>query len=226
MGSPSSPVRTSISGSWSASWASAARSAGPCSRRTAVTDASSVGGAKWCSAVEAPVAEAVADPDRGEAVQPADLPGADRVCAHPPPRSNSWTPATLPSAAVGQVEPLPGADRAGEHPDVGDLLPGRAALDLEHPARRLAVRVRPSAAGSRVADPGHQLGDAGPGGRRAGVHRVQHAGPGLGGELRPQLRRRTARRPSTYAASRASSCSASAAVSPLAEGARRRVGTP
>ena len=67
------------------------------------------------------------------------------------PVSNTSMPATFPTRPAGQVEPLPRAYRAVDHPDVSDLLPAAPALDLEHPARRRGVRAsrRRPVAGSR-----------------------------------------------------------------------------
>jgi hypothetical protein len=95
-------------------------------------------------------------------------------------------PATLPDAARGQVEPLPGAYRAVDHPDVGDLFPADPALDLEHPARRRGVRL-PVGGRQQGLDPVHEVTHAGSGDRRAGVHRVQDPGSGLFRQRRTQL---------------------------------------
>jgi hypothetical protein len=70
-------------------------------------------------------------------------------------------------------------------PDVGDLLPGRATLDLEDGPRDGAAGV---AVGRRqqLGDPGGQRPHAGAGDRRAEEHRVHQRLPGLAGQLGPE----------------------------------------
>ena len=103
-------------------------------------------------------ADLVADPDLAEAPELADLPGGDgrapdgrRAVLEHADRGD------LALAVAAQPQPVPHPDGAREQADVGDLLPGRAALDLEHGAR--------DRAGGVALGRGQQLADAG-GGRR------------------------------------------------------------
>ena len=127
-------------------------------------------------------------------------------------------------AVAGRAERRPVADPhgAGEHPDVGDLLAGRAALDLEHRAGQRAVGV---AGGGRqqLGDAGDQRVDPGAGDGRAEEHRVHQRPPGLRGQRRAQPAVRDGRASSTYAASSASSCSASSSTSRSRRPGRRAV---
>ena len=77
----------------------------------------------------------------------ADPAGPDLVGAHPTPRREHLEPVDLAGPPARQVEPLAGPHRAAEHPDVGDLLPGRPALDLEHPPGRLGRAGAPARRG-------------------------------------------------------------------------------
>ena len=178
MGSPSLPVRTSISGSWSASSASAARRAGPCSallrrdrcleRRRREVVLFDAGGST----------EAVADPDLDEPVHAPDLSGAHFVRAGPPTGLEDLDRRDLPGSALRQIEPLARTYGPVDHPDVRELLAACAALDLEDPACRR--RIGPAVGGRQQGlDAAHQLGDAGPRAGRAGEHRMQVACPGL-----------------------------------------------
>ena len=123
-------------------------------------------------------------------MQPADPAGPDLVGADPLPFFEDLDPGDLAGASTREVEALTGPHRSGEHPDVGRLLAGPAPLDLEHPARRLARRGR-HGAGQERRDPGHQVGNAGTGGRRSGEHRVQHRVARLGCGFGEELARRT-----------------------------------
>ena len=90
------------------------------------------------------------------------------------------------------VEAVARADGAGEHPHVGDLLPRRPALDLEHGAggRRAAVAL---ARRQQRGDAGDERVDARAGAGRADVHRMHAAAPDLrcqrAAEPRPRQRR-------------------------------------
>ena len=90
--------------------------------------------------------------------------------------------------------------RAGEHPDVGDLLARRAPLHLEHAAGRRRPPASADGGGQQARDAGHQLGHAGAGGGRAGEDRVQHARPGSGRRCRRAAGPAYGSPPSTYAA--------------------------
>ena len=136
-------------------------------------------------------AETVAHPDCPEPVQPRDLPGPGLGGADPVSGLEELDARDLADASLGQVEALAHPHRAGEDPDVGDLLPRRAALDLEHPPRRRRLR-RGFGDREQVGDALHQLGNPGAGGRRAGVHRMQQSGGGLRGDLATQPARRAA----------------------------------
>ena len=144
-------------------------------------------------------AERVADLDVAQAPQLADLPGTDlltpdrraaledadrgdlplRVAAVPAGRQRGAV------FAAGQRQPVPHVQRTGEHPHVRDLLPRRAALHLEHRAGDRARRVAVGG-GQEPGEAGGQLRDPGPGDRRAEVHRVHQAPPGLGGQCPAQ----------------------------------------
>ena len=217
-GGPSSSVRAAISGSWSASWAERRPQRRALGRVDASTDASSVGGAKWCSSARQRVAEAVAHADGGEPVQPADPAGPDLVGA----------------------DPLALRRRPGARRPCRCARPAGRAADGSAPSRRTSGRRRPS----RPPRPRSTLNtrpDGSPVGRRHGAGRnvaipaissgtpapvaAEPANTGCSTASRvwaaasasswPGVRSR----PSTYAASRASSCSARATGLALAEGA-------
>ena len=171
-----------------------------------------MGGAKWWSSTRAASPNAsptrTSDSPCRRPIRPAPT-TSSRTQA---PASYTWTPETLPTRPLGRSSRCRSPDRAPEHPDVGDLLPRRSPLHLEHPARRLTRHVG-RCGREQGRDPSHEVGDARAGHRGAGVHRVQQAARGLGGHRTVQPRHGRSGRPSTYAASRASSCSASTSVS-------------
>jgi hypothetical protein len=69
--------------------------------------------------------ERIADSNLGEPVQPADLPRRHATGADPPTCLEHLDTRHFPDPARRQVEPLPRAYRAVDHPDVGNLLPRR-----------------------------------------------------------------------------------------------------
>ena len=158
--------RTLISGSCSASRPSAARSAPLSAARRGTTTVSSVGGAKQWPAPAAAGTGPSAPPARR---RPARRPGraacrSARRPAGPPaggPAVEHADRGDLALAHRAEPEPFPGPHRPGEHPDVRDLLPGRATLDLEHSAGRRAAG-GPPGAGQQVPDAAGQGRDAGP----------------------------------------------------------------
>ena len=105
------------------------------------TTVSSVGGAKWCSAAPArgvPIASPIRTSPSPHTlpIRPAATDVAGTVAA-----VEDADRGDLALAVAAQREPVAGAHRPGEHPDVRDLLAGRAALDLEDGARDRAVGV-------------------------------------------------------------------------------------
>ena len=185
--------RRLISGSCSASWVSAARRR-PLSRGSpAATTVSRVGGANCrvrrqrtvgSAAVWPPIAQPVADLDPGQAPEPPDLARrAPRRPAAAPPWPKTRIAVTLAPAPArpSPAHPLPNSHRAGEHPDVGDLLAGRAALDLEHRAATGPPGpARPR--GQQFADARGQRLRARAGDGGAEEHRVHQRPPGLLGQ--------------------------------------------
>ena len=178
--------RRLISGSCSASCARAACRAPVSLARAGTTTVSSVGGAKWRCGVgvrPGPTVSPICTP-----ANPADLgylPGGHGRARHGRSAGQHAQPGDAPVAAWAVGHLLPGAQRPGEHPDVGDLLAGRPALDLEDgPCGRgagVAARGR-----QELCQPGRQAVQARPGDSRAEVDRV-HEGPArLRGELRAQ----------------------------------------
>ena len=163
-------------------------------------------------------AERVADPDAGQAPQLADLAGATRPArSTTPPCSKTPIPVTLRCLVTADREPVADPDGPAEHPDVRDLLPGRAALDLEDACRRRGLRGRRRRPAAGRSMPFDQRVDPGSGDRGAEEHRVHQRPPGLLARL---ARSRVGHGPSsTYAASSSSSCSASRST---AGGRRRR----
>ena len=181
---PVSSTRTLISGSCSASHASAPRMAPSSRGRTGATMVSIVGGAKWCAAVA----------DGRPIVSP--------IRTSPSPASRPISPATEPGPpdpgagvrhadagrlrlglAVGglHAQPFPDGDGAAEHAHVGDLLPRRPLLDLEDAPLGRRRRV-PRPGGQQLDQPGPQRLDALPGDRRPAEDGVHEAPPGLLGE--------------------------------------------
>ncbi len=136
------------------------------------------------------LAEPVTHPHGVEPVQSADPAGSDLVGPHPPTALEHLQAADLADSAVREVEPLPRPDRATEHPDVGDLLPRRTPLHLEHATGRLARRVG-RGGGQQARDAGHQLRDTGSRDGRAREDRMQEPLARLGGDVGEQLVRRT-----------------------------------
>ena len=128
---------------------------------------------------------------------------------------------TFPSRPSPSGTPVAHAQRAREQPHVRDLLARRAALDLEHGARDAARPASPRGRRQQLGDRRRSAVHARAGDGRAEEHRVHERPPGLRGERRAQPGRRARPPPSTYAASSASSCSASTLEQP----GRRRRGT-
>ena len=116
-------------------------------------------------------ADRVADPHRPEAADLRDLAGTNVV-----PRDRG---AAVEDADRGHLAVDPAADahalarpkRAREHPDVGDPLARRAALDLEHRARGRGSRVT-GRSRQQLRDARRQRIDPRAGDRRSGEHRV------------------------------------------------------
>jgi hypothetical protein len=94
-----------------------------------------------------------------------------------------------PRAVVvaGETKALARSQGAGEHAHVGELLTGRATVDLEHRARDgsvdVALRRR-----QQLADAGREVIDAGAGDGRAEVHGMDPRLLGLAGERAAQIR--------------------------------------
>src|SRR5262249_24575780 len=86
-------------------------------------------------------ADPVADSNAGHAPQPGDLASADSRAGHGATAAEDAEPGALALAAGAQPEPIPDAQGAGEHPDVGDLLPGWTSFHLEHGAADRSGRV-------------------------------------------------------------------------------------
>ncbi len=143
----------------------------------------------------------VADLDLVQAPELADLAGRDRRPGRGRPalehadRGHLVVLAAVVLAAVvlaavvlaaSGTQPVPGSDRAREHPDIGDLLAGGAALDLEDAARDgsgfVARRGR-----QELGEASHQRRHARPGDRGAEVDGVHQGPPGLGREFPAQL---------------------------------------
>ena len=118
--------RTLISGSCSASCASATRSRARSSGSRGTTTDSSVGGGNWWRAL-APLPSPIASPiwTSRETPELSDLARGDGRRCTAGPRSKTAIAVTLPSSVAAEAQPVARADRAREHPDVGDLLAGR-----------------------------------------------------------------------------------------------------
>jgi hypothetical protein len=128
------------------------------------------------------LADHVADLDGAQPPDLGDLPGGDGRAPDGRAAVEHADGGDPPLRASWEGQPVPDADRAREHPHVGDLLTGRSPFDLVHRARHRAVG---AALGRRqqLGDPGQQRLDAGAGDRRAEEHRVHQPPPGLGHEL-------------------------------------------
>ena len=135
-------------------------------------------------------ADRVSDLDLGQAPELRDLAGGHR-------RPLDARSAVLEDPDCRDLllgEPVSRLHGAGEHPDVGDLLPGRAALDLEDASGDGPVAVA-RRGGQQLGDPAHQRLDAVAGSRRAEEDRIRlgaelhRDGPVLGGLDRNRRRR-------------------------------------
>jgi hypothetical protein len=119
----------------------------------------------WASAA------AAGAPNLAQAPQLADLPGGDRRPLGGRAMLEHVDGGDLGLVVAAEPEPVPHPHGSREHPRVGDLLPRRAPLDLEHPARDRAAGVA-SGGRQQLGDGGGQRLHPGAGDRRAEVHRV------------------------------------------------------
>ncbi len=133
------------------------------------------------------LAERVPDLDAGKTPDLRDLASGNRMDIAGAAVPEHTDRRDLASALGVDQNPVPGPQRSREHPGVGDLLPRRAALDLEHRSGNRAFRLRlPVRRGKQARDARSKRTDARAGHRRAGEHRVHHAAPGLRREHRCQ----------------------------------------
>src|SRR6185503_10614841 len=86
----------------------------------------------WC-------ADHIADPDAGQAPEPADLPPGERRTPDGRATVEDADRGDLPLVFLAEPQPVPGPYRPREHPGVRDLLPGGTTFDLEDRARDGAV---------------------------------------------------------------------------------------
>ena len=131
-------------------------------------------------------AERVADLDARKAPELADLPGGDRRTRNSGAALENADRGDLRPAVPAEPQPVTHAQRSREHADIGDLLAGRAPLDLEDGARHRAIRIS-SGSGQQLCEAGHQRVHACAGDRRAKEHRMHQPPPGLHRELAPEL---------------------------------------
>ena len=175
-----------MSGSCSASWASAARSE-PCSlgssgeddgleRRPREARRRLVAGRR--------LADRVADPDRAEAADRRHLTGRHDVASRGSGGREHLDRRRLRLLAGADAHTLSRPQRAREQARVRDALTRRRSLDLEDAARDGRIRIA-LGAGEQLVDAGHQLVDADPERGRAEEHRVDDAAPGLDGQAAP-----------------------------------------
>ncbi len=130
--------------------------------------------------------------DLRQAPQLSDLPGRHAVPPDGLPVGEDADRGHLPLATAAEPDPVPHAYGAGKHADVGDLLTGRAALDLENPAGNRAATV-PLGGRQEFGDAVHQRIHARSGERRPEKRRVHAAPPGLRREFSAQPPLRQAR---------------------------------
>ena len=98
----------------------------------------------------------------------------------------------LPLSLRAESQPIPRSHRPREHADVGDLLAGRAALDLEDGPRNWAIHVT-FGRRQELRNACHQRIDAGSGECRAEEHGVHKRPPGLRRKLPAESGPRNAR---------------------------------
>ncbi len=127
-------------------------------------------------------ADRVADPDVAESPEPGDLSGDDGVAPGVRPLSEDADRGDPPFGAVrSERDPVAGAQRAGEQPGIGGLLPRRAPLDLEHGPGERPVRV-PVGRGQQVLDARQERVHTGARGGGAEEDGVDQGLPGLSDE--------------------------------------------
>ena len=182
-----------MSGSCSASWASAARSEPASSGRSGKTTASSAGRGKRAVASSPGGGSPIASPTRTAPSPRTDrhLAGGERVTPRSPGRREDLDRCRLGVLAAAHPDALARPQRAGVEAHVGDALARRGALDLEHPARDVGLRVALQP-GEELVDAGEERVHADAHRRRAEEHRMDPAPPRLVAERRPQPRIRKA----------------------------------
>ena len=142
--------------------------------------------------VRTPYADGIADPDLGQAPELPDLTRAHGRAADAGTLVEDADGGHLALAVLRDPQPVSRSHRAGEHPDVRDLLAGGTALDLEDAARDRAVGIA-FPRGQQLGDAGSERIDTRSGDRRAEEHGMNQAPLGLSHELLSQPLGRNAR---------------------------------
>src|SRR5262249_43812065 len=91
--------------------------------------------------VRSGLADAVADLDFADPPQLGDLAGRDRGAPRDGSALEHADRGHLVFVPAAETEPVAGSYRSREHPDIGDLLPGDAAFDLEDRSRDRPVSI-------------------------------------------------------------------------------------
>src|SRR5437660_1258784 len=86
-------------------------------------------------------ADRVADLDIGKTPEFSDLSCGDRRTLDGRPAVEDTDRGDLTLVISAESQPIPRSDGSREHPNVGDLLPGQTAFDLEHGAGNGSVDV-------------------------------------------------------------------------------------